>query len=159
MRTCLLACERLDGHDLVKLGVLGDSQTLYPHIGETLIAARKLVELGFKGMVYSSDDPLAARRLEELGCGAVTPPGRTDRLRAGHPQPLQHPPDRGERTGSGDRRCRRLDEHRHRPRPRAAAHGAGDAQGGRGRREAYPAGHMPRRLSGAASSPLSGLFL
>ena len=78
MRTCLLACERLDGHDLIKLGALGDSPPLYPHIDEPLIAARQLVGLGFKGMVYSSDDP---------------------------------------------------------------------------------AGHMPRRLSGAASSPLSGLFL
>jgi hypothetical protein len=69
VRTCLLACERLDGHDLIKLGALGDSPPLYPHIDEPLIAARQLVGLGFKGMVYSSDDPAGhmPRRLSGAG--------------------------------------------------------------------------------------------
>lgn len=73
VRTCRLARELLDGHDLVKLEVLGDQQTLYPDITETLIAAKQLIDDGFKVMVYTSDDPIIARRLEEMGCVAVMP--------------------------------------------------------------------------------------
>jgi thiazole synthase len=73
VRTCRLARELLDGHDLVKLEVLGDQKTLYPDITETLVAAKALVDDGFKVMVYTNDDPIIAKRLEEMGCVAVMP--------------------------------------------------------------------------------------
>ncbi len=73
VRTCRLARELLDGHDLVKLEVLGDAKTLYPDTIQTLKAAEILVKDGFKVMVYTSDDPLIARQLEDLGCVAVMP--------------------------------------------------------------------------------------
>jgi len=73
VRTLRLARELLDGHDLVKLEVLGDPETLYPNVTETLAAAETLVKDGFKVMVYTSDDPIAAKRLEEIGCVAVMP--------------------------------------------------------------------------------------
>lgn len=73
IRTCRLARELLDGHDLVKLEVLSDGRTLYPEMVETYRAAEQLVAEGFKVMVYSNDDPVAARRLEEIGCIAVMP--------------------------------------------------------------------------------------
>jgi thiazole synthase len=73
IRTLRLARELLDGHDLVKLEVLGDTHTLYPNIVETLSAAEKLVKEGFKVMVYTSDDPIVAKQLEEIGCVAVMP--------------------------------------------------------------------------------------
>ncbi len=73
VRTCCLARELLDGHDLVKLEVLGDEKTLYPDVTATLEAAELLVKDGFKVMVYTSDDPILAKRLEELGCVAVMP--------------------------------------------------------------------------------------
>ena len=73
LRTLRLARELLDGHDLVKLEVLGDPHTLYPNMPETLTAARQLVKEGFKVMVYCSDDPIQAKMLEDLGCIAVMP--------------------------------------------------------------------------------------
>src|SRR5216117_3211989 len=73
VRTLRLARELLDGHDLVKLEVLGDPRTLYPNMVETLAAAEALVKEGFKVMVYTSDDPILAKRLEEIGCVAVMP--------------------------------------------------------------------------------------
>jgi thiazole synthase len=73
VRTCRMARELLDGHDLVKLEVLGDQKTLFPDITATLDAADTLVKDGFKVMVYTNDDPLIAKRLEELGCVAVMP--------------------------------------------------------------------------------------
>ena len=73
VRTCRLARELLDGHDLVKLEVLGDEKTLFPDITATLEAAELLIKDGFKVMVYTNDDPIIARRLEEMGCVAVMP--------------------------------------------------------------------------------------
>ncbi|MDA8108381.1 MAG: thiazole synthase [Betaproteobacteria bacterium] len=73
VRTLRLARELLDGHDLVKLEVLGDAQSLYPNMPETLVAARELVKEGFKVMVYCSDDPIQAKMLEDIGCVAVMP--------------------------------------------------------------------------------------
>ena len=73
VRTCRLARELLDGHDLVKLEVLGDEKTLYPDVVQTLKAAETLVAEGFKVMVYTSDDPIIARELETIGCIAVMP--------------------------------------------------------------------------------------
>jgi thiazole synthase len=73
VRTLRLARELLDGHDLVKLEVLGDPHTLYPDMPETLKAAEQLVKEGFKVMVYCSDDPIQAQMLEAIGCVAVMP--------------------------------------------------------------------------------------
>ena len=73
IRTCQLARELLDGHTLVKLEVLGDQKTLYPDITATLHAAEKLIHDGFQVMVYTTDDPVMAKRFEELGCIAVMP--------------------------------------------------------------------------------------
>ena len=73
VRTCRLARELLDGHSLVKLEVLGDEKTLFPDITATLEAAEILVKDGFDVMVYTSDDPLIAKRLEDIGCAAVMP--------------------------------------------------------------------------------------
>ncbi len=73
VRTCRLARELLDGHKLVKLEVLGDEKTLYPDVTATLEAAETLVKDGFDVMVYTSDDPILAKRLEEIGCCAVMP--------------------------------------------------------------------------------------
>ena len=73
VRTCRLARELLDGHKLVKLEVLGDEKTLYPDITATLEAAEILVKDGFEVMVYTTDDPIIAKRLEEIGCVAVMP--------------------------------------------------------------------------------------
>jgi thiazole synthase len=73
VRTLRLARELLDGHDLVKLEVLGDPQTLFPNMPETLKAAAQLVAEGFKVMVYCSDDPIQAKMLEDAGCVAVMP--------------------------------------------------------------------------------------
>ncbi|MDA8225791.1 MAG: thiazole synthase [Betaproteobacteria bacterium] len=73
VRTLRLARELLDGHDLVKLEVLGDPRTLYPNVTETLAAAQTLIHEGFKVMVYTSDDPILARRFEDMGCVAVMP--------------------------------------------------------------------------------------
>ena len=73
VRTCKLARELLYGHSLVKLEVLGDQKTLYPDVRQTLIAAEQLVADGFDVMVYTSDDPLIAKSLEEIGCIAVMP--------------------------------------------------------------------------------------
>ncbi|MGD8484163.1 MAG: thiazole synthase [Thioalkalispiraceae bacterium] len=73
VRTCKLARELLDGHDLVKLEVLGDEKTLFPDVIQTLKAAEQLVKDDFKVMVYTSDDLLIARELEDMGCVAVMP--------------------------------------------------------------------------------------
>lgn len=73
VRTCQLARELLDGHNLVKLEVLGDEKTLFPHIPETLKAAEELIKDGFKVMVYTNDDPIMAKTFERMGCVAVMP--------------------------------------------------------------------------------------
>lgn len=75
IRTCQLARELLDGHNLVKLEVLGDEKTLYPNVTETLKAAHALINDGFEVMVYTSDDPIIAKELEHMGCVAVMPLG------------------------------------------------------------------------------------
>lgn len=73
IRTCRLARELLDDHSLCKLEVLGDEKTLFPDMVATLEAAEVLVKDGFDVMVYTNDDPIMAKRLEELGCAAVMP--------------------------------------------------------------------------------------
>ena len=73
VRTCRLARELLDGASLVKLEVLAEDRTLLPNVTETLTAAERLVADGFEVMVYTNDDPVIARRLEEIGCVSVMP--------------------------------------------------------------------------------------
>jgi len=73
VRTCQLARELLDGHALVKLEVLGDEKTLFPNVTATVEAAKQLIDDGFDVMVYTSDDPIVARELEDAGCVAVMP--------------------------------------------------------------------------------------
>jgi thiazole synthase len=73
VRTLRLARELLDGHSLVKLEVLGDPQSLYPNVVETIVAAKTLVADGFQVMVYTSDDPIIAKQLEDIGCVAIMP--------------------------------------------------------------------------------------
>jgi thiazole synthase len=73
VRTLRLARELLDGHSLVKLEVLGDPQSLYPNVIETIAAAKILVAEGFQVMVYTSDDPIIAKQLEDIGCVAIMP--------------------------------------------------------------------------------------
>lgn len=72
LRTLRLAREA-GGWDLVKLEVLGDQKTLYPEMEETLKAAAVLIKEGFQVMVYCSDDPIAAKKLEDIGCAAIMP--------------------------------------------------------------------------------------
>lgn len=74
VRTLRLAREA-GGWDLVKLEVLSDPKHLYPDMEETMRAAKLLIEDGFKVMVYCSDDPVFARKLEDLGCVAIMPLG------------------------------------------------------------------------------------
>jgi len=74
VRTLKLAREA-GGWNLVKLEVLGDTETLYPNVVETIKAAEQLVADDFEVMVYTNDDPIVARRLEEIGCVAVMPLG------------------------------------------------------------------------------------
>jgi len=73
VRTCRLARELLDGHSLVKLEVLGDEKTLYPNVIDTIDAAKTLIAEDFKVMVYTNDDPIIAKQLEDMGCVAVMP--------------------------------------------------------------------------------------
>jgi thiazole synthase len=73
VRTCKLARELLDGHNLVKLEVLGDEKTLYPNVIETIKAAKILIKDGFDVMVYTNDDLIVAQQLEQIGCVAVMP--------------------------------------------------------------------------------------
>ncbi len=73
IRTCRLARELLDGHNLVKLEVLGDEKTLYPDVQQTYVAAETLIKEGFDVMVYTTDDPIAAKNFEQMGCVAVMP--------------------------------------------------------------------------------------
>lgn len=73
VRTLRLGRELLDGHNLCKLEVLGDPESLYPNMEDTLIAAKELVQDGFEVMVYCSDDPIYAQKLEDVGCVAIMP--------------------------------------------------------------------------------------
>jgi thiazole synthase len=73
VRTCRLARELLDGHTLIKLEVLGDERTLFPDIPQTIVATEILVREGFEVMVYTNDDPIMAKRFEQMGCVAVMP--------------------------------------------------------------------------------------
>ena len=107
VRTLRLARELLDGHDFVKLEVLGDPHTLYPEMPQTLRAAETLVRDGFQVLVYCSDDPIQAKVLEIDRLRRRDAAGVADRLRHGHPQSLEPATDPRAGDGAGDRRCRR----------------------------------------------------
>lgn len=73
IRTCMLSRELLDGNNLIKLEVLGNEKTLYPNVVETIAAAKILIKENFDVMVYTSDDPIVAKELEDIGCCAIMP--------------------------------------------------------------------------------------
>ncbi|MFP8968626.1 thiazole synthase [Pokkaliibacter sp. CJK22405] len=173
VRTCRLARELLDGHDLVKLEVLADQETLYPNIVDTLKAAETLVKDGFKVMVYTSDDPIVARQLEEIGCVAVMPLGSLIGSGLGivNPYNLQIILDRakvpvlvdaGVGTASDAAIAMELGcegvlmntaiAAARNPVLMASAMRKAVEAG----REAYLAGRMPKRVLGSASSPVEG---
>ena len=175
VRTCRLARELLDGHDLVKLEVLGDKKTLYPDIPATLDAASTLVEEGFKVMVYTTDDPIMAKRLEEMGCVAVMPLAAPIGSGLGIRNPYNirtiienaHVPilvDAGVGTASDAAIAMELGcdgvlmntaiAEAKNPVLMASAMKKGIEAG----REAYLAGRMPRRAYASASSPIDGTF-
>jgi thiazole synthase len=175
VRTCRLARELLDGHKLVKLEVLGDQKTLFPNVTETLIAAEQLVADGFDVMVYTSDDPLVAKRLEEIGCVAVMPLGAPIGSGLGIRNPYNlmmilenaNVPiiiDAGVGTASDAAIAMELGCHgvlmnsaiAHAKRPVLMASAMKKAvEAGR---EAFLAERMPRKLYASASSPIDGLI-
>lgn len=73
VRTCRLARDMLGGHDMVKLEVMGEARYLLPDLQETMQAVCTLVREKFKVMVYTTDDPVMARRFEDAGCIAIMP--------------------------------------------------------------------------------------
>lgn len=175
VRTCRLARELLDGRQLVKLEVLGDQKTLYPNVTETLKAAETLVNDGFEVMVYTTDDPLIAKRLEELGCAAVMPLGAPLGSGLGIRNPYNiltiienaHIPilvDAGVGTASDATIAMELGcdgvlmntaiAHAKNPVLMASAMKKAIEAG----REAFLAGRMPKKRYASASSPIEGLF-
>ena len=168
VRTLRLARELLDGHDLVKLEVLGDPQSLYPNMPETLAAAKTLVAEGFKVMVYCSDDPIQAAMLEDLGCVAVMPLASLIGSGMGilNPWNLQLVIDRVESAGARGRgrghglRCRdrdgaglrrRADEHRDCRGQGPGDDGARNEKGRGGRARSLPRGpHAEEAVFGRA---------
>ncbi|OMH39709.1 thiazole synthase [Motiliproteus sp. MSK22-1] len=175
VRTCKLARELLDGHDLVKLEVLGDQKTLYPNVTETLIAARELIDDGFKVMVYTSDDPIIAKELEDMGCVAVMPLGSLIGSGLGIRNPYNiklilenaNVPiivDAGVGTASDAAIAMELGCDGVLMNTAIAAAGNPVLMASAMRkaieagRESYLAGRMPRKLYASASSPIDGTF-
>ncbi|MFL6652752.1 MAG: thiazole synthase, partial [Sulfurifustaceae bacterium] len=175
IRTCRLARELLNGHDLVKLEVLGDEKTLFPDIPQTLEAAKVLIKDGFKVMVYTNDDPIMAKRFEELGCVAVMPLAAPIGSGLGIRNPYNirfiveaaKVPilvDAGVGTASDAAIAMELGcdgvlmntaiAHAQNPVLMAAAMKKAIEAG----REAYLAGRMPRKQYGSPSSPVGGTF-
>jgi len=175
VRTCRLARELLDDHTLVKLEVLGDEKTLFPHVPETLKAAEILVEEGFRIMVYTNDDPIMAKRFEELGCVAVMPLAAPIGSGLGIRNPFNIRTivenasvpvlvDAGVGTASDAAIAMELGcdgvlmntaiAQASKPILMAAAMNKAIQAG----REAFLAGRMPRRAYASASSPIDGTF-
>ena len=175
VRTCKLARELLDGHDLVKLEVLGDEKTLYPDMPATMQAAEALVNDSFKVMVYCTDDPILAKRLEEMGCVAVMPLAAPIGSGLGIRNPFTIRTiienatvpiivDAGVGTASDAAIAMELGcdgvlmntaiAEANNPVLMASAMNKAIQAG----REAYLAGRMPRRAYASASSPLDGKF-
>jgi len=174
VRTLRLAREA-GGWNLVKLEVLGPPPTLYPDMSGTFEAAEALIRDGFEVMVYCNDDPVAAKRLEEMGCVAVMPLGAP----IGSGLGIQNPAmismlieqtrvpllvDAGVGTASDAAVAMELGcdavllnsaiAHAKDPIRMARAMKAAVEAG----RLAYLAGRMPRRLGADPSSPLTGLI-
>lgn len=175
IRTCRLARELLDGHNLVKLEVLGDERTLYPDVEATLAATRDLVADGFDVMVYTSDDPIIARRLEDAGAVAVMPlaapigSGLGIQNRYNIIEIVEHANvpvlvDAGVGTASDAAIAMELGcdgvlmntAIAQAQKPVLMAEAMRDAV--RAGRNAYLAGRMPRRRYASASSPIDGTF-
>ena len=175
VRTCRLARELLDGLSLVKLEVLGDEKTLFPDVPATLEATRQLVGEGFEVMVYTSDDPIMARRLEEAGAVAIMPlaapigSGLGIQNRYNILEIVEHANvpvlvDAGVGTASDATIAMELGcdgvlmntEIAEARDPVLMARAMGDAV--RAGRNAFLAGRMPRRRHASASSPLDGTF-
>jgi len=175
VRTCRLARELLDGHNLVKLEVLGDEKTLYPDIPATLEAAQQLIDDDFRVMVYTTDDPVMARRFEDMGCVAVMPLAAPIGSGLGIRNPYNirtivenaHVPilvDAGVGTASDAAIAMELGcdgvlmntaiAQAKNPVLMASAMKKGIEAG----REAFLAGRMPRRAYASASSPIDGTF-
>lgn len=175
VRTCRLARELLGGHKLVKLEVLADQVTLFPDVAETFVAAKLLVKDGFDVMVYTNDDPIAAKRLEEIGCVAVMPLAAPIRSGLGIRNPYNiltivenaKVPilvDAGVGTASDAAMAMELGcagvlmntaiAEAKNPVLMASAMRKGIEAG----REAFLAGRMPRKRFASASSPIDGLF-
>ena len=175
VRTCRMARELLDGHKLVKLEVLGDQKTLYPNVTETLAAAEVLVADGFDVMVYTSDDPLIAKRLEEIGCVAVMPLGAPIGSGLGIRNPhtirlilenARGPVVGGAGVGTASDAAVAMELGCDGVLMNTAIAEAGDPvlmasamrKAVEAGREAFRAGRMPRRLYASASSPIDGTF-
>ena len=176
VRTLRLARELLDGHALVKLEVLGDPDTLFPNVRETLKAAETLVADGFEVMVYTSDDPIIARELEPIGCVAIMPLASLIGSGMGILNPVEPEAHHRAGEGAGAGRCRRRHGVRRRHRDGAGMRRRADEHRDRAARdpvrmaramklaveagrEAFLAGRMPRKLYAASpSSPTSGLI-
>lgn len=175
VRTCRLARELLNGHNLVKLEVLGDPKTLFPDVVGTMEAAKVLVAEGFDVMVYTNDDPISAKRLEEIGCVAVMPLAAPIGSGLGIRNPyniltiLENASvpilvDAGVGTASDAAIAMELGCHgvlmntaiaeAKNPVLMASAMKKAIEAG----REAYLAGRMPRKRYASASSPTEGLF-
>ncbi|MCX7077298.1 MAG: thiazole synthase [Methylococcales bacterium] len=175
VRTCRLARELLGGHNLVKLEVLADQKTLFPNVVETYIAAEILVREGFEVMVYTNDDPIAAKRLEDMGCVAVMPLAAPIGSGLGIRNPYNiltivenaNVPilvDAGVGTASDAAMAMELGcagvlmntaiAEAKNPILMASAMRKGIEAG----REAFLAGRMPRKRFASASSPIDGLF-
>jgi thiazole synthase len=175
IRTCRLARELLGGHKLVKLEVLADQKTLFPDVAATFDAAELLVKDGFDVMVYTNDDPIAAKRLENIGCVAVMPLAAPIGSGLGIRNPHNiltivenaNVPilvDAGVGTASDAAIAMELGcdgvlmntaiAAAKNPVLMASAMKKGIEAG----REAYLAGRMPRKRFASASSPIDGLF-
>jgi len=175
VRTCKLARELLDGHDLVKLEVLGDEKTLLPDVTATLDAAEELIKDDFKVMVYTNDDPIIAKRLEEMGCVSVMPLAAPIGSGLGIRNPYNiltiienaHVPivvDAGVGTASDAAIAMELgcDGVLMNTAIAAAKHpvlmASAMNKAVQAGREAYLAGRMPRRRFASASSPIDGVI-
>ncbi len=175
VRTCRLARELLNGQNLVKLEVLGDETTLFPDMPATLEAAEILIKDGFQIMVYTNDDPIQAKRFEELGCVAVMPLAAPIGSGLGIRNPFNivniienaHVPvlvDAGVGTASDAAVAMELgcDGVLMNTAIAAAKHpilmASAMKKAIEAGREAYLAGRMSRKRYGSASSPLNGLF-
>ncbi len=175
IRTCRLGRELLGGHNLVKLEVLADQKTLLPDVEETYAAAKLLVKDGFDVMVYTNDDPIAAKKLEDIGCVAVMPLAAPIGSGLGIRNPYNiltiienaNVPilvDAGVGTASDAAIAMELGcagvlmntaiAEAKNPLLMASAMRKGIEAG----REAFLAGRMPRKRFASASSPIDGLF-